>query len=92
MSPDVPVGIIRVKAVNEDSERKGAIKAMGARRWQKLHRAVYLIALLALLHFFWMRSGKQDFAEVGWYALVVAALLGWRLWRRWAPSGAAQGN
>lgn len=60
-----------------------AIKAMGARRWQQLHRLVYLIAGLGLLHFFWMRAGKNDFAEVAVYAAMVAMLLGWRLWRRW---------
>jgi sulfoxide reductase heme-binding subunit YedZ len=59
-----------------------AVKALGARRWQALHRSVYAVALLALLHFFWMRSGKNDFAEVAIYAVVIAALLGWRLVRR----------
>ncbi len=56
-----------------------AVKAMGARRWQLLHRLVYLIAGLALLHFFWMRSGKNDFAEVAVYAVILGLLLGWRL-------------
>ena len=55
---------------------------MGAKRWQMLHRAVYAIAGLAVLHFFWMRSGKNDFAEVAVYAALFAVLLGWRLWRR----------
>lgn len=59
-----------------------AIRAMGAQRWQWLHRAVYVIAGLAVLHFFWMRSGKNDFAEVAVYAAMFAVLLGWRLWRR----------
>jgi sulfoxide reductase heme-binding subunit YedZ len=62
-----------------------AIKALGAARWQALHRAVYAVALLALLHFFWMRAGKNDFAEWGVYAAVLAVLLGWRMWRRWGP-------
>ena len=62
-----------------------AIKALGARRWQLLHRAVYAVVLLALLHFFWMRAGKNDFAEWSVYAVIVAALLGWRLWRRFRP-------
>lgn len=57
------------------------IKAMGAKRWQALHRLVYVIAGLALLHFFWMRSGKNDYAEVLVYASVVAVLLGWRVLR-----------
>lgn len=59
-----------------------AIRALGARRWQALHRGVYGVAGLAVLHFFWMRSGKNDFAEVAVYAAVLGALLGWRLWRR----------
>ncbi len=59
------------------------IKAMGAKRWQQLHRLVYLIACLGILHFFWMRAGKHNFAEVAVYAAIVALLLGWRLWRRW---------
>jgi sulfoxide reductase heme-binding subunit YedZ len=59
-----------------------AIKVLGARRWQALHRAVYAVALLGVLHFFWMRAGKRNFAEVAVYAAIVAALLGWRLWRR----------
>ena len=56
-----------------------AIKAMGAKRWQWLHKLVYVIAGLGLLHFFWMRAGKNDFAEVFVYAAIVALLLGWRV-------------
>jgi sulfoxide reductase heme-binding subunit YedZ len=58
-----------------------AIKALGARRWQTLHKLVYLIAGLGLLHFFWMRAGKNNFAEVFVYAAIIALLLGWRVWR-----------
>lgn len=60
-----------------------AIKALGAVRWRRLHRLVYATALLALLHFFWMRSAKNDFAEPAVYAMIVAVLLGWRLWAAW---------
>jgi sulfoxide reductase heme-binding subunit YedZ len=70
-----------------------AIKALGAVRWRRLHRLVYAIALLGLLHFFWMRSAKNNFAEVGVYATVIAVLLGWRLWAAWrtrAGPGAAR--
>ena len=56
-----------------------AIKALGAKRWQRLHRLVYLIAGLGLLHFFWMRAGKNNFNEVFVYAAIVAVLLGWQL-------------
>jgi sulfoxide reductase heme-binding subunit YedZ len=45
-----------------------AIKALGAKRWQTLHKLVYVIAGLGILHFFWMRSGKNDYAEVAIYA------------------------
>ena len=56
-----------------------AIKWMGAKRWQLLHKAVYWIAGLGILHFFWMRAGKNNFVEVAIYAAVLAVLLGWRL-------------
>ena len=58
-----------------------AVKALGAARWRALHRLVYAIAPLALLHFFWMRSAKHNFGEVAVYAAIVALLLGWRLWK-----------
>ena len=57
-----------------------AIKALGAARWRRLHRLVYVIAPLGLLHFYWMRSAKHDYAEVNVYAAVIALLLGWRVW------------
>ena len=66
-----------------------AIKALGAKRWQTLHKSVYVIALLALLHFFWMRAGKHDFAEVAVYAAIVAVLLGWRVFHAVRPGRAA---
>jgi len=56
-----------------------AIRTLGAKQWQRLHRLVYAVAGLAILHFFWMRAGKNDFAEVAVYAGILALLLGWRL-------------
>jgi len=56
-----------------------AIRTLGTQRWQALHRAVYAVALLALLHFLWMRSAKSNYAEVAAYAAVIAVLLGWRI-------------
>ena len=52
-----------------------AVRWLGGRQWQALHRLVYLIAGLALLHFFWMRAGKNNFAEVERLAALVDRLL-----------------
>ena len=60
----------------------GAIRRLGPERWQALHRSVYVVAVLAILHFWWMRAGKRNFTEVWVYGLILAVLLGWRLWRR----------
>ncbi len=60
-----------------------AMRALGGRRWQALHSAVYTVAGLALLHFFWMRAGKRNFAEVAVYAAILGLLLGWRLGHAW---------
>lgn len=50
------------------------------RRWQQLHRLIYPSALLALLHVVWLiRAGYQ---EVLVYALILAFLLGYRLYLR----------
>jgi sulfoxide reductase heme-binding subunit YedZ len=54
---------------------------MGAKRWQVLHKGVYAIAALGLLHFFWMRAAKTNYAEVAVYAAILAVLLGWRMWQ-----------
>ena len=58
------------------------IRRLGA-RWAELHRAVYAVAVLGVLHFWWHKAGKNDLAEPMLYAAVVALLLGWRLWWRW---------
>ena len=56
-----------------------AIKAMGGKKWQLLHKLVYVVAVLAVVHFFWMRAGKNNFAEVAVYAAILGSLLGWRV-------------
>lgn len=63
-----------------------AIRWLGAVRWQALHRSVYAVAALAVLHFFWMRAGKRLWGEVFAYGTVLALLLGWRVWHRWRKS------
>ena len=56
-----------------------------AGNWQRLHRVVYAVAALAVLHFWWVV--KSDIREPLLYAVLLALLLGWRLWRR-APARA----
>jgi methionine sulfoxide reductase heme-binding subunit len=60
-----------------------AVKALGAKRWQRLHQLVYAVAGLAILHFFWMRAAKHNFAEVAVYASILGALIAWRVVRFW---------
>ena len=56
----------------------GMVKRLGARRWTALHRLVYVIAVLGVVHF-WMMV-KRDITEPAIYAVVLAVLLGYRLW------------
>ena len=52
------------------------MKRLG-RRWQKLHRLVYVIAILGVVHFYW--QVKLDTLEALVYAAILAVLLGYRL-------------
>lgn len=61
----------------------GAMRKLG-RRWGVLHRAVYAIAVLAVLHFWWLV--KSDIREPALYAGIFAVLLGWRAWRKFRPA------
>lgn len=60
-----------------------AVRRLGAQRWRRLHQAVYGVAALSVLHFWWMRAGKNDFTEVWLYGAVLAGLLAWRVWHHW---------
>lgn len=53
----------------------GMVKRLGAKRWQWLHRLIYLIVPLGLLHFWWMRSGKHNFTEPLIFLVIVGVLL-----------------
>lgn len=64
-----------------------AIRTLGGARWQALHRLVYVLVLIGLAHFIWLRSGKNNFAEPAVYGVVLALLLGWRLRRRLSKTG-----
>ncbi len=56
------------------------------RRWGALHRLVYVIGIFACWHFFW--QVKKDIGEPMIYIGILTLLLGWRLWRRYATTGA----
>jgi methionine sulfoxide reductase heme-binding subunit len=60
-----------------------AIRRLGGKTWKNLHKLMYAIAPAALLHFFWMKAGKNNFGEWSVYAAIVLLLLGWRAWRAW---------
>jgi sulfoxide reductase heme-binding subunit YedZ len=60
----------------------GMMRRLG-RRWQTLHRLIYLIAPLAVLHFWKML--KLDYRQPLLYACMLAVLLSFRLWRRYGP-------
>jgi sulfoxide reductase heme-binding subunit YedZ len=53
------------------------VRRLGAARWQWLHRLVYVVATLGVVHFWWLV--KKDITEPAWFAIVLAALLGVRL-------------
>ncbi|HST45668.1 MAG TPA: ferric reductase-like transmembrane domain-containing protein, partial [Luteimonas sp.] len=57
---------------------RGWMRRLG-RNWGRLHKLVYPIAILAVLHFWWLV--KSDIREPLLYAGILAVLLGWRLWK-----------
>ena len=56
---------------------KGMMRRLG-KRWQKLHRLVYVIAIVGVWHFYW--QVKLDTLEASLYALVLAVLLATRVY------------
>jgi sulfoxide reductase heme-binding subunit YedZ len=60
----------------------GMIKRLGGKRWQWLHRLVYVIAPLAILHFWWMKAGKHNFTQPIIFGTILGVLLLMRVW--WA--------
>jgi sulfoxide reductase heme-binding subunit YedZ len=58
---------------------KGWIRRMGGKRWNALHRLIYVTSVLGIVHF-WM-SVKRDVTSPILFSLLFAGLLGWRVWR-----------
>ena len=61
----------------------GMIRRLGGKRWQWLHRSVYAVALLGILHFWWMRAGKHNFEKPILFGTIVAGLLLVRVYFSW---------
>jgi methionine sulfoxide reductase heme-binding subunit len=58
----------------------GWIRRLGGKRWQLLHRLVYVTAVCGVVHYYWLV--KSDIRLPVFYGLLVALVLGWRLWVR----------
>ncbi len=67
---------------------KGWMRRLG-RKWATLHKLIYLIVVLGLLHYWWQKAGKNDFFTVGIYTAVFVALMAWRVQKWWARRKAA---
>lgn len=67
------------------------VRRLGGKRWQALHKLIYVIAPLAVLHYWWMKAGKHDIAKPMLFAFIVAGLLVLRMyWNRAKAQAAAR--
>lgn len=58
-----------------------AIRHLGGRRWQELHRSIYLIAILGCLHYFWLTKAENLMWPLA-YSVILGLLLRWRIRER----------
>lgn len=65
---------------------KGWIKRLGGKRWNQLHRLVYLAAVAGCVHFLW--AVKKDIAEPIVYIAIFVGLFAVRIYQRWSPKAA----
>ena len=69
---------------------KGWIRRLGGRRWNRLHRLTYVVAVAGTIHFLW--AVKKDLTDPLIFAAIFAVLFAYRLWarrRRQGPQGAS---
>lgn len=59
---------------------RGWVRRLGGRRWNGLHRLIYIAGALGVLHYLWLVKGEQW--RPVWFALILVILLGARLSRR----------
>jgi methionine sulfoxide reductase heme-binding subunit len=60
------------------------VRKLGGRRWQQLHRLIYAIGVLGVVHFWWLV--KKDIREPLLFAMILTTLLAFRLWHSWRKS------
>lgn len=58
-----------------------AIRTLGGRKWQEIHRNIYLIGILATVHYFWLVKAEALLWPLA-YAVALGLLLGWRVRER----------
>lgn len=68
----------------------GMVKRLGGKRWQWLHRLIYPIALLGILHYWWMKAGKNDFEQPIIFGAIVFILLLARVVHAWSQRAMAR--
>jgi len=56
----------------------GWIRRLGGKRWQMLHRAIYVSAIAGVIHYYWLV--KSDVRKPLEYAFIIGVLLAWRVW------------
>lgn len=66
------------------STSTAALRRRLGRNWQKIHNSAYVIGILGVWHYWW--QVKQDIREPLIYAIILAVLLGYRLWRRYGTA------
>jgi len=62
---------------------KGWISRLGGKRWQFLHKAIYITGILGVIHYIW--RVKSDIQNPLIYAILLTLLLGYRLWNKFRP-------
>ena len=68
----------------------GWIRRLGGRNWNLLHKLIYITAMAAVLHYYWKVSIKLPPTNPRNYAILVAALLAFRIWRHFARKRASK--
>lgn len=67
------------------------MRKMGGKQWQLLHKLVYLVAILGLLHFWWMKAAKNDFGQPLLFITIIGVLFALRAYWKWGkPTSSPQ--